>query len=92
MRSGKETLFLERCLLYEAPLKLVFPKIFDYCRNKNSLVSECMIDGQWQFDFTRTFGPEEVQEWEELLTKLFDINLGLEVLDLIIHEQDLSLV
>ena len=56
--------------------KNYFPKVYDYCKNKNSLVSECNTNGHWKFDFTRTFGSEEMQEWGELLDKLKDVTLG----------------
>ena len=56
--------------------KNYFPKVYDYCKNKNSFVSECNTTGRWEFDFTRTFGPEEMQEWGELLDKLKDVTLG----------------
>ena len=55
-QNGKEVLFWKDVWLEEVPLKIIFPRIYDYCRNKNSLVSECLINGQWRFDFTRTFG------------------------------------
>ena len=58
--------------------KNCFPKVYDYCRNKNSFVSECNTTGRWEFDFTRTFGSEEMQEWGELLDKLKDVTLGVE--------------
>jgi len=56
--------------------KNYFPKVYDYCKNKNSFVSECNTTGRWEFDFTRTFGSEEMQEWGELLDKLNDVTLG----------------
>jgi len=56
VQNGKEVLFWKDVWLEEVPLKIIFPRIYDYCRNKNSLVSECLINGQWRFDFTRTFG------------------------------------
>ena len=56
--------------------KNYFPKVYDYCKNKNSFVSECNTTGRWEFDFTRTFGSEEMQEWGELLDKLKDVTLG----------------
>ena len=42
------------------------------------MVSECNTNGHWKFDFTRTFGSEEMQEWGELLDKLKDVTLGVE--------------
>jgi len=78
VRNGKETRFWKDVWLAETPLKTIFPKMCDYCRNKNSLVSECNTNGHWKFDFTRTFGSEEMQDWGELLDKLKDVTLGAE--------------
>ena len=76
VKNGKETTFWKDVWLAETPLKTIFPKVCDYCKNKNSLVSECNTNGLWGFDFTRTFSPEEMQEWGELLDKLKDVTLG----------------
>jgi hypothetical protein len=35
-------------------------------------VGECYVEGEWTQDFNRSFGPEEVRQWGDLLDMLND--------------------
>ena len=39
------------------------------------LVRDCWVDGEWRLDLCRSFGPEEVRQWETLLHYLDEENL-----------------
>lgn len=45
VNNGKDTLFWEDVWLGEVPLKLIFPQIYTYCRDKNCTVNECWEEG-----------------------------------------------
>jgi len=62
--------------LGEVALKLIYPKLFTCCRYTDITVSECWIGGEWVIDFRRTFGPAEVEEWDQLLSQLEGVHLS----------------
>jgi len=65
---GHNALFWDDVWPEEIPLKLAFPRIYAYCRNKKkALVRECWGGEEWILYFVRKFGTEEVTEWEWLL-------------------------
>lgn len=59
-----------------SPLRLVFPKMYDYCNNKASLVSDCFCDGEWLIPFRRSFSNADLRSWEELLQLLERVQLN----------------
>jgi hypothetical protein len=44
--------------------------LYDICSDKYSLVSDCYKQGEWVIKFRRPFGPGEVTQWGDMLTKL----------------------
>ena len=72
----KNTLFWEDIWLVDVPLRLKFPTVYRCCRDTNAIVRDCWGLGSWGFDFRRTFGPEEVKEWYELLSLLHNFSLS----------------
>jgi hypothetical protein len=56
--------------LGQVPLKLSFPRFYEMCNDKNSLVGDCYNQGEWVIEFRRTFGPGELTQWEEMLTEM----------------------
>jgi hypothetical protein len=74
--NGEDTRFWIDTWNGEVPLKLEFPRLFACCRDKNITVSDCWGDEEWDIDFRRTFGAEEVAEWEQLLLKLGGVQLN----------------
>jgi hypothetical protein len=67
VNNGEQTLFWEDSWRGQIPLKLAFPKVYECCGSREASISECYRDGDWVFDFRRSFGPREVCEWEGLL-------------------------
>ncbi|KAG2597223.1 hypothetical protein PVAP13_5KG192707, partial [Panicum virgatum] len=65
--DGRNILFWEDVWVGDIPLKLEFPKRYEYSYNKNCLVSECWIEGEWKINFRRSFGHDELLQWEQLL-------------------------
>jgi hypothetical protein len=72
----KNTLFWDDIWAAEVPLRLKFPRVYGCCRDKNAIVRDCWASSSWDFDFCRTFGPDELKEWEELLSLLQDFNFS----------------
>ena len=68
--NGRNILFWEDVWVGNIPLRLEFPKLYEWCYNKKCLVSDCWMDGEWQIDFCRPFGQEEIQQWEALLQQI----------------------
>jgi hypothetical protein len=75
VNNGKNTLFWEDVWMGELPLKLTFPRLYEYCGAKNCLVSEC-CKGEWYMDFRRPLSSSEAAQWEMLVDKLEDIQLN----------------
>lgn len=72
----KNTPFWDDIWAAEVPLRLKFPRVYGCCRDKNAIVRDCWVSSSWDFDFCRTFGPDELKEWEELLSLLQDFNFS----------------
>jgi hypothetical protein len=70
VNNGDQTLFWEGTWWGQIPLKLSFPKVYKCCGERDALVSECYRDGEWVFDFRRSFGPGELCKWEGHLDTL----------------------
>jgi hypothetical protein len=69
VNNGRNTLLWEDILVGEVPLKLVFPKLFEYCKDKHCTVMNCW-EGEWVMDFARTLSREEGDQWAELVNKV----------------------
>jgi hypothetical protein len=61
--NGKNTQFWEDVCVREIPLKLSFPQIYEYCRDKKCLVSEPYKEGGWYMDLKRPLIPIEELQW-----------------------------
>jgi hypothetical protein len=70
VNNGEQTLFWEDSWRGQILLKLDFPKVYECCGSREASMSECYRDGDWVFDFRRSFGPREMCEWEGLLETL----------------------
>ena len=57
-------------------LKRPFPRLYNYYRDKEAMVSDCWDGEEWSINFRRSFGEEEVKEWEALLQELYRYQLG----------------
>ncbi|KAG2546014.1 hypothetical protein PVAP13_9KG028826 [Panicum virgatum] len=65
--DGRNILFWEDVWVGDIPLRLEFPNLYEYSYNKNCVVSECWIEGEWKMNFRRSFGQDELLQWEQLL-------------------------
>lgn len=72
----RDTSFWEDIWVGEVPLKLLFPKLYDYCRNKECTVGECWQMGEWTMNFRRSLKREEADQWEELLEMIKETNIN----------------
>ena len=75
VNNGENTLFWEDIWIKDVPLKLLYPTVYGFCREKKALVSECNIGGSQSFDFYRSFGSGERREWEDLWNTIKDVRL-----------------
>lgn len=55
----EDTGFYEDIWVGEVPLKLLFPKLYDYCKNKKCSVRECWKEEEWTMQFRRAQTPED---------------------------------
>lgn len=60
--NGRDTSFWEDVWVGEVPLKLVFPTLFDHCRNKMCTVKDCWQNEEWVMDFRRTLSKGETEQ------------------------------
>jgi hypothetical protein len=66
---------LERYLVGDVPLKLVYPRFFDICMDKNARVVDYYEEGEWNIDLKRPLTIADFQVWDDLVTKLVDQEL-----------------
>lgn len=76
VNNGENTLFWEDVWLGEVPLKLSFSHLYEYCREKKCLVSECWKDGEWTVDFKRSLSLTEADQWGELVNRLDQVQIN----------------
>ena len=69
-------MFWEHAWLHEGPLKEAFPKLYDCCDDKEILFHDCWNGEEWNLNFRRSFGLEEMREWENLMLELDHIQLN----------------
>jgi hypothetical protein len=70
VKSGDQTRLWEDVWLGQVPLKLSFPRLYEICNDRNSLVGDCYKQGECVIEFRRPFGPGELAQWEDMLTEL----------------------
>lgn len=75
VNDGKNTLFWEVTWLNDIPLKLAFPRLFKICSDEKATVYECWDGSCWDIMFRRSFGPNEIAEWDEMMLSLDGIQL-----------------
>jgi hypothetical protein len=75
VHNGENTIFWNDVWRGEVPLKLVFPKLYEYCRNKNCTVSDCWEGGEWRMDFSKPLSPVDAEGWEDMLDMLSEVRL-----------------
>ena len=60
----------------DTPLRLEFPRLYDYCYNKTSLVSDCWVEGDWRIDFRRSLDQSDLTQWNHLLRVLSQTSIS----------------
>lgn len=75
VHNGKDTNFWEDIWVGEISLKLAFPRLYHYRRNKSCTVGECWKDGEWTMPFRRTLSSENALQWENLVETIKDIQI-----------------
>ena len=75
VNDGKKTKFWENIWIKKTKLKRPFPRLYNYYRDKEAMVSDCWDGEEWSINFRRSFGEEEVKEWEALLQELYRYQL-----------------
>jgi len=73
--DGKSTLFWDDVWLGEIPLRLEFPKLFNYAITRSATIAEYWAGGEWIIPFRRTFGADDLVAWEQLMDKLRCVRL-----------------
>ena len=76
VNNGKSVRFWEDVWIRPIPLKLVFPKLYDFSYTKNCTVSDYRVGGEWRIPFRRSLGVAEVRQWEDMLEMLGEISLN----------------
>jgi hypothetical protein len=51
----------------EVPLNTRFPLLFDKCSDPLLKVGQARVAGNWHIGFRRNFGPEDVEQWTQLV-------------------------
>lgn len=73
--NGRKIRFWYDVWLGDCPLKIVFPRLFRISRNLDWSVADAKgVD--WQLDFRRRLGNEEVAEWNDLQEALDDVEVS----------------
>jgi hypothetical protein len=68
-RSGDKTRFWEDSWLFETPLAMSKPNLYDMCNDKNILVRD-VIEKNAQLDFRRWLRDGDRRNWDKILEKL----------------------
>jgi hypothetical protein len=72
--SGQQTRFWIDVWLGECTLKIQYPKLYKICHDQEISV-QAAAAMEWNLSYRRRFGDTEMKEWEELMTKLEEVNL-----------------
>lgn len=75
MGDGKDTSFWEDVWVGETPLKLLFPKLYEYCSKKKCTVQDFWREGEWVINFRRTLSVVEATQWDDLLNTIKETEL-----------------
>jgi hypothetical protein len=67
VNNEKSVTFWEDVWVGEVPLKLIFPKLYEYSGEKDCLMSECWDDGELVMDFARSLSQNDAYQWDALL-------------------------
>jgi hypothetical protein len=76
VNNGKKTKFWEGIWIQDTALRDKFPRLYSCCRDKQVLVADCWEEREWIPEFRRSFGEEEVREWNSMLVWLADCQLN----------------
>lgn len=76
VNNGRDTSFWEDVWVGEVPLKLLFPKIYEFCRDKKCSVAECWGNNECTMDLKRSLNLEEAAQWEALMDTIKDIQIN----------------
>ena len=76
VQNGRNTLFWDDTWISDVPLRLLFPRVFNLCRDKSATVNQCFADGEVSLNFRRTFTQSDFEEWEKLLDLLQNVSLN----------------
>ena len=68
-------MFWDDVWLGEIPLRLEFPKLFNYATIRSATIAEYWAGGEWIIPFRRTFGADDLVAWEQLMDKLRCVRL-----------------
>lgn len=71
--DGKSISFWEDVWIDSCPLKIRFDKLFRICEDPKIIVANCWFNNVWNIQFTRSFGREEIIQWEDLKNLLFNV-------------------
>lgn len=69
-------MFWENAWLHEKPLKDKFPILYGCCTDRGALVKDCWDGEAWDHNFRRSFGANEMRDWENLMLELDQVQLN----------------
>jgi hypothetical protein len=70
VKNGKQMLFWKDTWLFDKPIYMLAPVLFDWCSNKNITVHQFLIqNGQIPFD--RWLPPVLFEQWEGIVDRAF---------------------
>jgi hypothetical protein len=56
-------------------VSIVYNKIFKICNEQDNTVYEVLQDNRINHTFRRSFGPEEIEEWQQLIVQVREVPL-----------------
>jgi hypothetical protein len=74
--NGANVLFWEDVWVGDTPLKVQYPKLYDYSREKQCTVQECWrggVNGLWNL---RSLSLDEVEQWVDLVDLIQQVQLN----------------
>lgn len=74
--EGSHIFFWKDVWIHSCPLMVSFPLLHEICNQQSILVVEIVQGGPEKLTFRRSFGPNEVQEWQELREIIENIETG----------------
>jgi hypothetical protein len=64
VKNGKKARFWRDVWLGQCPLSIVYNRIFGICNEQDDIVHEVFRDNGINLTFRRSFGVEEIEEWQ----------------------------